>query len=44
VAEAPLAEEVAEAPANEVVSQGEVTAEATDPAETFGETTEEGSA
>jgi small subunit ribosomal protein S2 len=39
--EALTAEAVAEDPANEVLSQGEVTAEAADPAEVFSETTEE---
>jgi hypothetical protein len=39
--EAPTAEAVAEDPANEVLSQGEVTAEAAEPAEVFAEPTEE---
>ena len=39
--EAPTAADVAEDPALEVLSQGEVTAEAEEPAEVFGETTEE---
>ena len=39
--EAPTAADVAEDPALEVLSQGEVTAEAEEPAEVFSETTEE---
>jgi hypothetical protein len=44
VAEVPSAAEVAEDPAHEVLSQGEVTAEAAEPAEVFSETAEEESA
>jgi small subunit ribosomal protein S2 len=42
--EAPATDVVAEDPAHEVLSQGEVTAEAAEPAEVFSDTTEEASA